>query len=156
MNMSRIVLSAKVRINCSEAVLFACVSNPVMDAHWRKEIQRCDVSVPCAAGVEYVQYSNLSKRLSIFAQRFVCTHFEPHKGVVFETMPQALFYQRSERNVRRKDEGCVEFDYRLEFDSAIAAAALGFPLPLFLIRWAAQRDAHQYLKALKVHLEKAE
>lgn len=151
--MGTVAISTRIHINCSPEVLFACISDPALDARWRKEVQRCDVFSPTLCGAEHVQYSYLTKKMPHYAQRFVCTCFEPNHRVVFETVPGSAFPQRSERVATANGVQGVAFVYHLEFDSGIVSEALGFSLPQFLIRWAAKRDAQRYLKVLKAHLE---
>jgi hypothetical protein len=152
-NQNILSLQACISINKNISHVFNFFANLSNDKLWRSEINESILNGSLQKGVEVAEYSNLSKKASNNLMELVCTAFEENKLAIFETKPNAPFYLKTERKVKSINEQETEVWYTLEFDTNIVKHAMGFGLPMFLIKWKANSDLKKYLKQLKSYLE---
>jgi len=148
-----IAVSGSIIINRDASSVFRFFADPANDHLWRSEISRVIVHGKLQRGVKTSEYSRLSPSLPDHLLRFECVKFKQVSAAVFETIPGSQFYQRSEREVLPLSAMRTKVIYSLDFDRSIVKFALGFPLPVFIIKWKAQRDARKYLEQLRRELE---
>ncbi len=143
----------EVRCNIDQAFTFFC--NPANDHLWRKEINKTIVEGALQVGTLVYEYSNLSKKQPDNLRQLRCTEWVKNNHAIYESVPGADFYLKSQRKVALIKPGITRLEYELEFDTAIVKFALGFSLPQFIISVKARSDMKKYMQQLKLILENA-
>lgn len=128
--------------------VFNYIANLENDSSWRKEINSTSLSSKPQLNAVAIEDSYLSKRVPSNCLTLVCTEYIQNHKVVYKTPVDSPFFLESIRQVEAVSSNKTNLIYSVEFDTAIAKFGLGFSLPKFLIRFAAQRDMAAYLNKL--------
>ena len=134
--------------------VFDYISNLENDKFWRKEINSTTMSTKPQLNALAVESSFLSKRVPGNILNLICTEFSENKKIVYQTLPDSKFFIKSIREVEAISQNESRVIYSITFDKSIAKHGLGFSLPSFIIKWAANNDMKKYLAKLKTILEK--
>lgn len=147
--------SGTLLVNRKVETVFEFFSNPENDKFWRKEINQSTLVKPLQVGTMVAEYSYLSKKAPCHLTELRCVQYEKNKMAVFETMPEAKFYLKSQRLVSAVSENTTQIFYKIEFEGELVKFALGFSLPAIIIRLKSNRDLKKYLGNLKTKLEES-
>lgn len=134
--------------------VFDFIANLENDKKWRKEINSTTMTGKPGINVLAKEDSFLSKRTPNHILNLVCTVYDEHKKVVYETLPDSAFYLNSDRQVLLITAQETQVVYNLTFDKSIVKQALGFSLPTFIVKSVAKADMKKYLTQLKTVIEK--
>jgi hypothetical protein len=132
---------------------FNFFANPSNDHLWRKEINKSILNGTLQLGTTISEYSYLSKKASNNLIELKCVQYDKYNLAVFETVANAQFYLRSQRQVKAISANQTQIIYKLNFDLDIVKFALGFSLPKFIVSLKAESDMKKYLRQLKTRLE---
>lgn len=144
-----IIVSGNIILQADATAVFLYLADLSNDKFWRKEISETILSAKPGLHVTATETSYLSKRVPKHVLSLICIAYSEPATVIYETLPESKFYLKSTRLVEAVSKGQSRFTYSLEFDPLVVKHALGFSLPLFLIRWVAQSDLKKYLSQLK-------
>ncbi len=150
----RITISQTITILADSERVFSFLADLRNDVQWRREINRTEIIGVVGPGAEAKEYSRLSRKVPDHLRVLTCAEYLPGSRVVFRSAADDPFYLTTTREVDKEEQGATRVRYTLEFDSSIVRFALGFPLPLFLVRMVARKDMKAYLHTLKAILER--
>ncbi len=153
MNKKLIKTTGVILVNKNVDSVFNFFANPGNDKLWRKEINNSTLNQALQLGVTVSEYSFLSKKVPNNLVELKCVQFDKNKIAIFETLNNAQFYEKSQRQVKAVSNNTTEITYTLYFDKDIVKYALGFSLPKFIISIKAHSDMKKYLLQLKTKLE---
>lgn len=148
-----IEISGSININSNYKTVFAFLANLENDKLWRKEINFTKVSGMPGIGVKATESSFLSKRTPNHMLELICTDFTENQKIEYKTSPDSECFLWSQRHVETLSADMTKVTYSLKFSKNIVKRGLGFNLPNFIIRMAAQSDMKKYLAKLKTILE---
>ncbi len=134
--------------------VFNFFADPGNDSLWRTEVNQSTLDGNLEAGVTVSEFSYLSKKAPNNLIELKCIALDKNKVAIFETPQNAMFYERSQRQVKLVSTTTTELIYTLQFDMEIVKFALGFSLPKFIVSMKAGSDMKKYLRNLKRQLEK--
>lgn len=149
-----ITISGTIVVNKNQETVFNFFANPTNDKFWRAEINESTLNNTLQLGVLVSEYSYLSKKAPNNLIQLECVEYTQNETAIFETLNNAPFYERSERQVKSITINTTEVTYKLNFDKNIVKLALGFSLPRFIISLKAKSDLKKYLQQLKSVLER--
>jgi sugar/nucleoside kinase (ribokinase family) len=148
-----ITITGTILINKDVETVFNFFADPGNDAQWRAEVNESTLDGNLEMGVTVFEHSYLSKKAPNNLIELKCIEFKRNKIAIFETEPNAKFYERSQRQVNVVSGSTTEITYSLDFDIEIVKFALGFSLPKFIVSMKAGSDMKKYLRNLKKQLE---
>ncbi len=152
-NKEIIITKGTIVVNKKAENVFDFFANPSNDKLWRTEINRTILNGTLGIGSLVSEYSYLSKKAPNNLIELECKVFEKDKIAVYETLENADFYLKTQRQVKSVSSNSTEVIYTLCFDKGIVKFALGFGLPKFIISLKAKSDMKKYLRQLKTKLE---
>jgi hypothetical protein len=152
-NKKLIKTTGTILVNQKTEKVFDFFANPSNDNLWRTEINKSTLNGPFQLEVTISEYSYLSKKAPNNLIELRCIHFDKNKLAIFETLDNAKFYIKSQRQVNAISNNTTEICYTLDFDINLVKHALGFALPKFIISLKADSDLKKYLQQLKIKLE---
>lgn len=149
-----ITLSGEITISNNAVSTFQYISNLENDPFWRKEINSTEMNSSPQLKALAKESSYLSKKQPANVLELECIEFIDQQKIVYQTLSTSPFYLKSIREVKSLSAHETQFIYSIIFDKNIVKHGLGFSLPTFIIKMAAQSDMKKYLKKLKEILEK--
>lgn len=152
-NKKLIKTTGAILVNKKVDTVFDFFTNPSNDKLWRTEINQSTLDGTMQLGVRISEYSYLSKKAPNNLIELKCVQYDKNELAIFETLDNAKFYIRSQRQVKAISDNKTEIIYTLEFDIDLVKFALGFVLPKFIISFKAGRDLKKYLRQLKTQLD---
>lgn len=149
-----ITISGEITISNNAESTFQYISNLKNDPFWRKEINGTEMTSLPQLHARARESSYLSKKQPANVLELECIAFIDQQKIVYQTLSTSPFYLKSTREVKAISANETQFKYSIIFDKNIVKHGLGFSLPSFIIKMAAQSDMKKYLKKLKEILEK--
>jgi uncharacterized membrane protein len=147
----KITHAISILVDCR--TVFDYISNLENDKFWRKEINSTTVSAKPQLNTVATESSFLSKRVPNNILTLKCTAFVENQQVVYQTLPDSVFYLKSDRKVEAISQNETKVIYAIEFDKSIVKHGLGFTLPVFIVEFVAKNDMKKYLTKLKTIVE---
>jgi predicted nucleic-acid-binding protein len=149
-----IKVSNSITIFKDSETVFNFVADLQNDKAWRQEINATIMSGKTQIDVIATEDSFLSKKVPNYISKLLCTEYIAGKKIIYETLPENIFFLKSVRTIISVNANETTFNYTIEFDKSIVKHGLGFNLPTFLVTFVANTDMKKYLAKLKSILEK--
>ena len=153
-NKTSINLVTTIIVEKDSQTVFAYMSDLRLDKNWRKEINETIVAEShLTIHSIAIEDSCLSKKVPHHKAVLRCVAYFPGKQVVYQSLPDNMFWLQNTREVEQLENNRTKIVYKLAFDPAVVKYALGFKLPVFIIKYYTQATMLSYLKKLKQLLE---
>lgn len=149
----QIDVSHQLVINKESRIVFDYFSDFRNDKLWRKEINKTEINTTSIeVNTKIVEHSYLSGKVPDYISTLTCTHLQPGKLVISESVSENMFWAKSTRIVEPISESKCRITYRIQFDMDIVKHGLGMALPKFFVSFYTKQTMKKYMNQLKKNL----